>query len=425
MIRLAGGPERLYWDLCLLVVITAVMSVAGETQIMHALDVMSFSVWTSAAPKAPDPPDLIWAIDIDDTAYHNKYMFCGKSPLNIDLVKKLVRFAVDGDAAVVGVDIDTSGWTPDQFDGFRSARVVWGGRPAERGLHYGHFVLNLDLTIPMLVRHPAPVPDATGTGRIQDSLSDAVVKLYCSQRPANAPECADVAEGTSTEPNHIRYIRTKPGSAEPLITYLPADKILCPNCVPSPDAADTSAGSAEKTRKAEKECRTQTDGPVASAAKQFSGKIVLIGGTASDFRDFHVTPFGQTSGLGVQADLVASRLMKPVPDLPVWGQVLSDFAMGFLIYVFFKKASMGFKKVLGRRPTRARRLWCQTGLFLSIVTVPPLIAGLVSWWLWQAGLFVAFLPMYVGVIVNEWVESRLEHVNRHLDGEHKSASEIH
>ncbi|MEK7124892.1 MAG: adenylate/guanylate cyclase domain-containing protein [Patescibacteria group bacterium] len=64
------------------------------------------------------------------------------------------------------------------------------------------------------------------------------------------------------------------------------------------------------------------------------GKIVLIGATASDLQDYHLTPFDKTSGVEIQATIVSTILQqKYFSQVPIWSY-LAIILLGIVAVIF-------------------------------------------------------------------------------------------
>jgi hypothetical protein len=331
--------------------------------------------------------DRIVLIDIDDESYRED--FHSESPMSPDVVRKLIQFAVDNKAVVIGVDIDTSHWGREcnRLDHQPlDVRIICGSVNADAVGYLGISAVRVDephvRNETGIVRtHPAFGPG----GRL--SFSDALVDRYCN--PAELP-------GGTTMPLRLSDCPLKEKLAETIgqsryISFV--ERQPCPPgsvCRSSPRFARFPAGKLLRPPKG-------TPPP----DDLFFNKIVLIGGTAEAFRDDHESPFGPESGLELHAEMVASRLHGGVSPLSKWTTIGLDLFTGVLILFLQGLAVRRFAVRTGRPSLKEP-------LELLVIIAAALTVGYLAYLsFWIAQINYSFMVVLLSLLVGDWIEARL------------------
>jgi hypothetical protein len=341
--------------------IVLIAAVAGHVamsyfEFLRYIEQRNFDRWIIWHTQ-PSPPELA-VIDIDDAAWFND--FRGGGVLRQEMVQKLIEAADRGGAKVIGVDVDTRDWDPLALATLHTrAPVVWAAVPlgSYRSTHDGPW------------RKVRAFQRYCGSVAVERFHLDAVVRTMPGPRslaavmqlPARGRGCPE--EERSEEPeegDYIRFIQRPAEAGESVLrsaaAAYPADSVL-------------------------------------EGAKpgMFQDQYVLIGGSFEDTADRHLTPFGETFGLDLQADILASQLTGPVRRAPEWLVIVSD--------IMFGSALLALLWLVHERP-----LW----RWIALLAGAPAGSIALALWSFRGGLFISFLPILLGVILHEIIDMTLE-----------------
>jgi CHASE2 domain-containing sensor protein len=344
-------------------VLVAALATLGmeDSWFFRHMENSNLDIWLHA--KAPIPSDRVFIVDITDDDY--KTLFGSTSPLNPGEVAVIVEAIRDSGASLIGVDLDTSGWSADAAAAARQYKnTVWAreyleGDGKDAGLQN---VLGGDRP-DVCFGLPAYVPDEDGVIRHYEPVVDL---------PHEPPEFSFAAR-------------------------------IVAGCGAKPPAADSSTGEAKLINflgdpkafghLSAKSLLTlyQTDGWKHSA-NPLQGRIVLLGGAFRAARDKFDTPAGRMDGV----DIVAHDIVSELPD----GEVKSPGKR------FFFAVDVGLGLLLVAGGWLLPRKWALPAM-LVVVTVTALLA---SWLAFRSfGYFASFVPVLGGVLTHELFEHFLEH----------------
>jgi CHASE2 domain-containing sensor protein len=310
-----------------------------------------------------DPTNIVIVAITDDdyrTLFHNS------SPLDPQVLSRIIDGIAVGQPVVVGVDLDTSG---NSFERFNSSTdwppVVW----AEDARQQGH-----DL-IPVLsnaLDNARPGADTTGLAQVPED-SDGVVRRYVREfssgnmRVKSFPwavveACARARPSLCGDSTHLLSLPLEGG----LYLNFAGERY---------NFAFLSAGDVLKIAG---EDGWKTNGPL-------KGRIALLGGSYSAGRDRYVTPVGQMSGVQLNAQAIESELKGGgIRAFNKVSAICLEIVCGFVLvsvhYRFRHVALMPLWIVLGSFP-----LFCLCS-YIAFSTL--------SRW-------VNFFPMLLGIMIHE------------------------
>jgi CHASE2 domain-containing sensor protein len=326
----------------------------------------------------PAPKDLA-LVEISDESYFEHF---GRGRLDQGKVQELIEAVARGGAKVIGVDIDTRDWDPAKLARLEHlGSVVWADMPlgTYRENHDGPWRKAREL---QRLRGCVLVERSNLFGVIRTMPERSLATAMLTQKPSPCQEHEQEVGHAEHDRPYIHFIHRshdrQTGFRRTTVDTNYAHVIL------------------EESR------RPRWNGSV------FQGKYVLIGGTFADSGDRHLTPFDETAGLDIQADILATALepedeqLRPAKDPLV---IAFDIAFGLALLAVLWR--------LHHRP-----LW--TWFVLLIAT--PAAAVVLALTLFEGGLFMSFLPILLGMILHELGESVLEHRQTKRDLEKCRAS---
>ncbi len=353
-----------------------------DLRLYQYLEEINFDSWIRAHPDAPSPNIHIFAID--DAGY--KLLFREKSPLDPERVAGLIQLAAVGGAKVIGVDIDTSEWTAEQWktiDAVETPLVLATADESQSGAAFPVKACLGSAELAAAGVHHWDKRNETGVirthpGTTKPAFSDLISVIFKSQ---DFKGCRD---GSIAEEN-----KKSPGKdpVEERAAYIRSVK-RSGNGGLEPDFTTWSVAKLPWGRKLGERDRWSLSKPV-------SGKAVLIGGTARKLHDFHEGPFGLESGIALQAEMVNSRLTDhPIHPLSPGRVCAIDFAIGLALLA-----------VVSRWPPLGRPLFL------------PFLFGILAFISFElfrwSGLFLGFLTVFVGILLHKFAEFYLEHRTCH------------
>jgi hypothetical protein len=352
----------------------------GFVRYLDYLKEINLDAWLEGLASTPSPRIVLVTIDAADYLAY----FGERSPLKPDIVADVVKLAFDGGASVVGVDIDTADW-PDKFRAEHlssyASRIVWAGDPPAKAL-------TAPGSMPWIFADPAlqqskaenpKMRNETGIARTHPrldgiSFSDAIV---CMFDPHNEI-CGE--QEKRTEGEYIRFLSRRP----------------CSDCFMEPDIQTLTLTMLKDARGSGRR--------EWSARQPFKDMIVLIGGTAPKLKDYHATPFGRSSGVGIHADLISSRLLGPLVSVSKWAEFWIDFLCG----VFVVAVEELIRHWAARRSSKAGHLVSEFA-FLPAMLIGTLSITVLSYWLFRIGqTYFSCLVVIGSLFVHDWWASHVE-----------------
>jgi len=319
-------------------------------------------------------PDVV-VVSITDDDY--KTVFGGISPLNPGKLMDVIDAILAEDPRALGVDFDTSAWagSPAKYAG---KRIVWArealGEPGN--LSMGKV---LGGTESACYGVPAYLPDQDGIVREYKEFIQGADRQYypsvafnlveVSQRGPQACRMAlpTLPRNRSAEAAKVNFRGPRNAFDHLSIGTLPTPKDL-----------------------------------LAGAPRPLHGKIVLLGGAYRAARDAYPTPFHYLDGVDIVANTVDMNLPgnKELTGMPAWLN-LAGYIEGVVLLAGLYFVSRTWSLLIG-------------------VLLGPVYALLVNWLAFQwAGMFLSFVPCFVGIMIHEVIEHtteyrRLQRENREL-----------
>ena len=347
-------------------------------QLVHAnLDALFASKNASVSPE-------IFVVWITDEDYNNPDLFAGVSPLNPDILIRVIKAIVQCAPRALGVDFDTSAWTTGQFDErdpkSKDVPIVWARAavqvPAgekEAGADEGVSRLRLETALggaeDICYGVPAYIPDEDGVVReYRPYLQSGGNEFF----PSLALNLADVySHGYGACRKSTRQPVSKDLTESKLINY----------------RGGTSAFphlSARALLKLVESAEWRANNPL-------KNKLVLLGGDYRAARDSYMTPVGYLPGVDILANTAQAQLPGNALTLgPGWLSAVGYLESLVLLVAFYYLP----------------RNW---GVLVTVVTGP--IYALVLNWLafhW-GGAFLTFVPCFAGLVIHQVVEQAKEH----------------
>lgn len=354
-------PFGHYFGIGAAVVLVAALATLGmeDSWFFRHMENSNLDIWLHA--KAPIPSDRVFIVTITDDDY--KVLFGSTSPLKPAKVMEIIDAILDSGASLIGVDLDTSGWSAKAAAAVQSKPIVWAreyleGDAQDAGLQKvlggdgEHVCFGLPAYVPDedgVIRHYEPVVELPG--RREFSFASRMVAGCDAKPPA--------AEGSKGE--------------DKLINFLGDPKAF----------GHLSAGNLLTL--------SQTDGWKHSA-NPLQGRMVLLGGAFRAARDKFDTPAGRMDGV----DIVAHNIVSELPG----GEVKSPGS------VFFFSVDIGLGLLLVAGGWLLPRKWA----LLAMLVVVTVTAFLASWLAFRSfGYFASFVPVLGGVLIHELFEHFVEH----------------
>jgi CHASE2 domain-containing sensor protein len=329
---------------------------------------------------APKISKNIAIVEINEQDYQQR--FEGTSPLDRRKLLDLIRAVQKYKPSVIGVDIDTNGWSTAckrhyGEDGSRCARedadfghalgelraeakkngtvIVWAAVPRTPHppleLNPGLGSLPLDPDSDQLGIPGFPV-DEDGSVRHFDG------RVEVEKSDHGCPEGADADGGKCYLSSFARAIyeacahkstcghnigKTKTSVDEPVIFNFHGDRYQFPiiDATQFPEQVPNETPAEQEIDSANTELET-------SRNARFAGKVVLIGGGYPEARDEYFTPRGLMQGvelnaLAIQTDLEGGG----IPEVTWLWEILIDFAVGLYIVGIFYRFEARPWKALG------------------------------------------------------------------------------
>lgn len=376
-----------YFGLGAVLVIGA--AIAGQIVMKHFeplqyLEERNFDRWITSHTQPA--PSTLAVIEVDDAAYFA--LFGGSSPLRQDKVQELIKVADQAGAKVIGVDIDTRDWDPAKLRTLHTrAPIVWAEVPLG-SYRVSHKELENNAA------QIEEIETCRGSASVERSPLDGVVRTMPGSGSLAdmmtvlglGSDCKTVQRERRAypripqEPSYIRFVDRRFSEGH-RATDSGQEAGPVRTTIPPYLAASVLQGASRKDW-------IQTS----NSPGLFQDKYVLIGGSFEDSGDRHLTPFGETFGLDIQADILATKLcnnaIQRAPDLLVIG---SDIGFGFVLLVILWR--------LRERPTYR---W----MALTVVASAGVIILTLS--LFYGGLFLSFVPILLGVLFHQIADSYIE-----------------
>ena len=361
----AGRPGFLkyFGTGCVVVLAAALITHALEDSwIFRHLENSNLDTWLLA--KKPATSKKVFVVTITDDDY--KDLFHGASPLNQELVLRIVQAIAAAGPRIIGVDLDTSGWNTALVPLPANVPIVWAREFSEDPLPTGLANVLGGSGEGVCFGLPALMPD-----------EDGVIRRY---------EPLIQSKGGQEEAGFAR--RTVVGCGDPVAheKELAREEARLINFIGDRLAFEHLSSTAILALSAV---------PGWNASNPLKGKIVLLGGAFRAARDKFFTPVGRMDGVDILAHTVHSEL--PGGEVPRPGGG------------FFFAADLLLGVLLVAGVWLLPRAWALPVIFVAM----PLLAFGASWAAFQSvGYFASFVPVLGGVLIHELIEHVLEH--RHL-----------
>lgn len=328
-------------------------------------------------------PDII-VVWITDEDYNNPALFAGVSPLKPEVLIRVIKAIVQCDPRAVGIDFDTSAWTPGQFDARaispNDVPIVWARAAVEAGAPGGEAHASQDLPHLQLNNALGGAEDICYGAPAYLPDEDDVVRQYRQYIPGGSGEFFP-----SLALNLAEVYRHGAGACRKTTRQLPSSDAAESKLINYRGAASAfshlSVGALLKLVESE-------DWRANNPLKQ---KLVLLGGDYRAARDFYMTPVGNLPGVDILANTAQAQLPGNALTLgPGWLDTVGYLESLVLLVAFYYL------------PHR----W---GLLVTLLT-GPLYALALNWLAFQwGGAFLTFVPSFVGLVVHRIVEEGKQH----------------
>jgi CHASE2 domain-containing sensor protein len=340
-----------------------------DSWLMKRMQLANLDSWLLS--REPKSSDSIALIQITEDDYHT--LFGAESPLQPEIVQKIVTAIASSGAEVIGVDIDTSEWNPHQAEAWLSAS---------------------NLKVPIVWAREATGPE-----------NDKTLAKVLGQWQVS--ECWAVPTGFEDE-GVVREvsaaIRLSEGETEPTLAAVLAsieqsrDSHLDPGCNVDPRIWRMTQQETDRIQINFGQHRFQSLSSNSllklsqidswrNGANALKGRLVLVGGSFRAARDKYNTPIGHMDGIEILAHSIDTLL--PGGSLPRISN-LGSFWIEFAVGVFFLLPAYYLP-----------RIWA---LAILVCTL-PVMSFLASFVVFQMfGYFVSFVPVLAGVFIHEMIE---------------------
>jgi CHASE2 domain-containing sensor protein len=300
--------------------------------------------------KPPAQSNEVVLVQIDEADYQQ--LFQSRSPLASNEVMRLLDVIASAGPKVIGVDLDTSNWSPADLERKRPMPVIWASE----------------------------VPSASAAG-------------VCFASPALEPEKADAVVR--------RYLLVTPGPLGPRPSFSAAVASAALTgiaCAPQHGGEHADHGDSQfinflgrrlSFRKISAGALLKLQGTPA-VAEDLGGKIVLLGGSYGSARDRYRTPVGQMDGLEILAHAVETRLHGSIGHPTPVRFFLADVFIGLCL------VAIGFYVPH----------WASLTLAAVVVPLLAIAASLIAFQTFA--YFASFIPVVAGVVCHEGLEHFLE-----------------
>ncbi len=330
-----------------------------------------------AASQQPSPDIVV--VNINDDDYDNE--FGGQSPLNPTKLHDLIDAISKSGPAVIAVDIDTSDLRfRKQFtveNAWRN-RLIW-----ERDVASGSITRDTPpAPVDVLGGQDPSLNLYSGIPELRDDPEDKVTRFY--------KRCIDTQAGL--EPSFVYAV----ASAYRLLQDETSVKTpaVCPDDLKDPMQVflirfPLRPGSTVMVRDAAQVLGLAAEAKRAggSAFPDFTGKIVLLGGTYRDY-DRHYTPIGYLPGVMVLANAIETELHGPPQKASSrFVLFLVEFVCGAVVLVILSYVQSTMKVIV---------------FGLALIVVIPL--GFSLAWFQTPSRFAIFLPTVFAVVLVEIFE---------------------
>jgi CHASE2 domain-containing sensor protein len=319
--------------------------------------------------QSPLDPSHLVLVGITDDDY--RQFFSERSPLDAEMVTKVIGAIAKGGARVIGVDLDTSAPVFENLQVSREwpalvwaqdAVVVGGDRLVPSAALGGHAVRAIDASAVALLP--------------QDS--DGVIRRFAPRFTTNQGSVSSFpfAVALAACRSGITAFCAQAGSSETA-----ADQTLRLNfCGERYAFTPLSIANLLKVSTTE----GWPNGPL-------KDKVVLLGGYYRAGRDFYVTPVGQMAGLQLMAQAVESELGGGIRPATEALAVVLDVLAGLFIVVVNNRLRPAIALVVSLTAIPVLAL---IGSFMTFATL--------AWW-------VSFVPVTVGALIHELHHHALEY----------------
>jgi CHASE2 domain-containing sensor protein len=367
-------PFWRYFGLGAAVVLVAAIAtfLMEDSWFFRHMENSNLDVWLNA--KAAAPSGKVFVVSITDEDY--KGLFGGSSPLNPQKVEQIIAAIVHSGARLLGVDLDTSGWSPRDVAAVpKGIPIVWAREYSEENSKMENVLGSNDpgvcFGLPAytpdedgVIRHYQPVVTLPGGGK--EFSFAARLLATCEAKPTES-------EGGGEEGKLINYL-----GGSNAFGHLSAGALLTLSAVPS---------------------WSESKNPL-------RGKIVLLGGAFRAARDKFYTPAGRMDGVDIIAHTIESE--SPGGEVKTPGSV----------FFFATDLLLGLSLVAGG--WLLPRKWALPAMIL-VVTVAAFLG---SWLAFRSfGYFASFVPVLAGVLMHELFEHFVEHhelIKEHRELVHES-----
>ena len=363
--------------LCLIVALVVSLKHLG---LVDPLERMVIDVFAATEPARPANHTLLF--DIDDTAYHGP--FKSTSPLDHELIGKLIIGAWIGGARAVAVDIDTDALAADKAVAAiletraelaqrvpvnSRAPIVW-AKDAEACGHGGH----TRCVIPRSSIEPMNASaDRSGIALLPLD-DDGAVRRYWptftsgTRRPDGSCDCQGTIPSLPRAAVVAAGFQHGTDADKPLLLDWRGDRFAIPR-IP---ATQVISGF---------------DQHWWGSSQPIRGRIVIVGGTFREARDTRWTPAGEMSGMEIMAHVIeAEATGGGLAHLSLWMAVVIEILAG-----------LALMWLNWRFPAESRLSLLVNGVAVFVL---PLAA---SWLLHRYALYwVNVAPVLAGVWIHQW-----------------------
>ena len=361
-------PFWRYFGLGAAVVLVAAVAtfLMEDSWFFRHMENSNLDTWLNA--KASSPSGKVFVVSISEQDY--KSLFGGTSPLNPKAVLPIITAIEQSGAKLLGVDLDTSGWSATDVAGVpKDIPIVWARDYSEENSKMEDVLGRDDPGICFGL--PAYTPDEDGVIRHYQplvTLPNGETEFSFATRLLAGCEAKPIkTEGEGEEGKLINYL-----GGSNAFGHLSAGALLALSKVPG---------------------WSESKSPLRD-------KIVLLGGAFRAARDKFYTPARRMDGV----DIIAHTIESESPG----GEVKSPGSLFF----FMTDVLLGLSLVAGG--WLLPRKWALPAMIL-IVTVAAFFG---SWLAFRSfGYFASFVPVLAGVLTHELFEHFVEH--HELLKEHK------
>lgn len=384
-------PFWLFWlrHAWVLVIIAVVMLGCEKRGLTHQWEMFGLDSFLRLGSKAES--ELVRIIEITDEDYEK--VFCGRSPLNAELVHNLILEVAKGGPAVIGVDLDMSSSNVRERIDEQVARMAPQLRPRVVWAQPATLPAQGQNEEPVLLQKPSGDPCHFGLTLFPRDR-DGLVRRYARTlevKPEPFPTLSwsllTAFRGVSCGAN-LGKLEAK---ADDLIFNFGSGGSFV-----TIDAGSILSGPAPS--------RVPSGEPAWRTSEALKGKIVLIGGSFGAARDIYFTPLGETPGVrlvarAIESDNAGGGITEMRNDL----KLLFDLLAGTLVLFI----------------TWRWRLIVSVPLSLGAGFVLTLILSYVLFR--SAAYWLSFVPIILGVVVHELWDHAVE--GDRIEMELKEASE--